>query len=160
MVFVEITRVTFHLVDTVFVSTCITPTVINVSAHLSLLTTPVWKSETQSQLSSMSSSTQLSCGLQLWPSTTQSSLHIHTHSRWRIRSLHHKFRNQSTSQHSRFHPKKTRQSNGTPRLQLSYNIQFKVRVVGHQDANRVLIRVRHRSRNVQWVPFQSVCCAW
>ena len=54
-----------------FVSACIKPTVINVSAHLSPLTTTIWKSKTQSHLFSTCSSTQLSCGLQLWPSTMQ-----------------------------------------------------------------------------------------
>ena len=42
------------------------------------LTTSIWKSETQSQPSSMCSSTQLSCGPHLWPPTTQSSVHTHT----------------------------------------------------------------------------------
>ena len=64
----------------------------------------------------------------------------------------------STSQHSRFHPKKTRQGNRTPRLQLSHNIQLRVRAVGDQDAIHVLLRVRHRSRTSPWVPF-SQCVA-
>ena len=37
--------------------------------------------------------------------------HTHTDPCWGIRPLHHKFRNQSTSQRSRFHPKETRQGN-------------------------------------------------
>ena len=66
--------------------------------------------------------------------------------RVRVCPLRHKFQNQSTSQRSRFLPKKTSESNGTPGLQLSHNIQLHLRVVGDQNVNHVLIRVRHRSR--------------
>ena len=76
--------------------------------------------------------------------------HTHTDPCWGIRPLHHKFRNQSTSQRSRFHPKETRQGNGTPGLQLSHNIQFRSRVVSHQNAHPV--RVRQCSRTSPWVP--------
>ena len=106
----------------------------------------------------MCSSTQLSCGLQLWPSTTQSSVHTHSDPRRGIRPLHRKFQNLSTSQRSRFHPNKTRQGNGTPRLQLSHSVQLRSRVVGDQDENHVLIRVRHRSRTSPWVSL-SQCVA-
>ena len=61
-------------------------------------------------------------------------------------------RNQSTSQRSRFHSKKTRQGNGTPKLQLSHNIQLRSRIVGFQNVNHVLIRVCHHSRTSSWVP--------
>ena len=50
VVFVDITRVTVHLVDTIFVSTRTKPTIINVSAHSSLLTIDIWKSKMKSQL--------------------------------------------------------------------------------------------------------------
>ena len=62
--------ITVHLVDAVFISTCIRPTIVDGPAHLSPLTTPVWKSEMQPQ--------QLSCGPQLWSSTTESFVHTHT----------------------------------------------------------------------------------
>ena len=78
---------------------------------------------------------------------------VHTHrSLMGIRPLRHKFRNQSTSQRSRFHSKKTRQGNGTPKLQLSHNIQLRSRVVGNQNVNHVLIRACHHSRTSSWVP--------
>ena len=38
-----------------------------------------------------------------------------------------------------------------PGLQMSHNIQLRLRVVGDQNANHVLIRVRHRSRtSTRW----------
>ena len=88
----------------------------------------------------MCSSTQLSCGPQLWPSTTIASVHTHT-------PIHDGEYAHTAS------PKRTRQGNGTSRLQLSNNIQLHVRVVGDQNANRVLIRVRHCSRTSPWIPF-------
>ena len=59
--------------------------------------------------------------------------------------------NQSRAQRSRFHPKKTRQGNGTPGLQMSHNVQLRLRVVCDQNVNHVLIRVRHCSRTSLWV---------
>ena len=50
--------------------------------------------------------------------------------------------NQSTAQHSQFHPKKTRQSNKTQGLQMSHNVQLRLRVVGESECDHVLIRVR------------------
>ena len=65
----------------------------------------------------MCSTTQLSCGPQLWRSTTQSSVHIHTpiHDGEYAHCITHS-RNQSTTQRSRFDPKKIRQVDGTPGL--------------------------------------------
>ena len=45
MIFVAITRVTVHLVNTIAGSTRIKLTVINDLAHFSLLTISIWKSE-------------------------------------------------------------------------------------------------------------------
>ena len=51
MIFVAITRVTVHLVNTIAGSTRIKITIISDLAHLFiLLTTSIWKSEMQSQL--------------------------------------------------------------------------------------------------------------
>ena len=67
--------------------------------------------------------------------------------------------NSRTSQrHFATSTQETHQSNGTPRLQLSRNVQLHIRIVGARDANHNLIRVRHRFRTfVSFFP--SVCDA-
>ena len=96
----------------------------------------------------MCQSTQLSCGPQLWPSTSQSSFHTHMIVTTPTASQMPETVNITAFATS---SQGTRQSNGTPRLQLSHNIQLRLRVVGDQNANHVLIRVRHRSRTSPWV---------
>ena len=71
--------------------------------------------------------------------------HIH---RLMMANTSHCITNSGTTQHhsvSRFHSKKSREGNGTPRLQLSHDIQLLF----------TLIRVRHCSRTSPLVPFSQ-----
>ena len=105
----------------------------------------------------MCSSTQLTCWSQLWPPTTQSS--VRTYTPIQDGENAHRITNSRTTQrHFATSSQETRQSNGTPGLQLSRNIRFHFRVVGARDANHVLIRVRHHSRTFVSFP-RSVCNA-
>ena len=105
----------------------------------------------------MCSSTQLTCGSQLWPPTTQSS--VRTYTPIQDGEYAHCITNSRTTQrHFATSSQETRQSNGTPGLQLSRNTQLHIRIVGARDANHVLIRVRHRFRTFVSFP-RSVCNA-
>ena len=105
----------------------------------------------------MCSSTQLTCGSQLWPPTTQSS--VRTHTPIQDGEYAHCITNSRTTQrHFATSSQETRQSNGTPERPLSRNVQLHIRIVGARDANHVLIRVRHRFRTFVSFP-RSVCNA-
>ena len=104
----------------------------------------------------MCSSTQLTCGSQLWPPTTQSS--VRTYTPIQDGEYAHCITNSRTTQrHFATSSQETRQSIGTPGLQLC-NVQLHIRIVGARDANHVLIRVRHRFRTFVSFP-RSVCNA-
>ena len=82
--------------------------------------------------------------------------HIHTDSRREY--IHCNTNSRTAQRHFETSSQETRQSNGTPGLQLSRNIQFHFRVVGAQDANHENIRVRHHSRTFASFA-RSVCNA-
>ena len=105
----------------------------------------------------MCSSTQLTCGSQLWPPTTQASFRTYTP----IQDGEYAYcitNSRTTQRHFSTSSQETRQSNGTPGLQLSRDVQLHIRIVGARDANHVLIRVRHRFRTFVSFPL-SECYA-
>ena len=105
----------------------------------------------------MCSSTQLTCGWQLWPPTTQ--LSVRTKTPIQNGEYAHCITNSRTTQrHFVTSSQETRQSNGTPGLQSSRNVQLHIRIVGARDANHVRIGVRHRFRTFVSFP-RSMCNA-
>ena len=138
--------------DTVAVSVYLRPTVINVSAHLFhpeigntvIPVIHVLIDPTHVRVATVASNDAIVCS------------HIYTDSRWEY--IHCITNSRTAQRHLATSSQETRQSNGTPGLQLSRNIQFHFRVVGARDANHVLIRVRHHSRTFVSFP-RSMCNA-